>query len=506
MRPPAAVIPCALVALMSTLATPVVAAPRPYTATETTRWQLGPSFDSASVMIEGDWIAVFASNYQAQTKSMYVYRRVSATSWINEGKLVEGYSSTDCCGPYPTWDMQNGTIAITWGGSRDMAVFKRSGTTWVQQAVATATHNIGGAIKIDGARILVGAGNCGDGDIFEPDAAGTWRVTGHLNEGSESAGCGEGDNSTSSLALSGDVALLYYVNWIDGTSRFGSWQRSGSGWQRFGQLPDSSTEVLVPGISLRGSLAVTNGLFPAGANHVYLRSGTTWTTLPSFRPLDAYRLMRYDGAFAQRRGWLAQQRPDVDTGGTIIDVWRQGSDNRFSHVAQLQSHDRAGLGFDIHDNRVVAVSSAKDSGGATVYVFELPANLSTPAPLRDDFEGGANAAWHSVAGPSPRVSSGRFMQSSTAAKTIALAGNTGWTNQAIEADLSTSSSASTQSYAGLVARAGSGSYYYAVQRRDGQVELGRVMGSSRRALASAPNPEPRTFNRLRLEVRGSLLD
>ena len=508
MKLPAAVVLSALIALFSALASPASAASRPYFANESARFQLPPGYHAADVAIEAGWIAVTAENYDAKVAALFVYRRASASSWVLDGKLFEiPYFDELGESPPVMVALQNSTVAMNWSSSNAPAVFKRSGSAWVQQTVTPSNSTLNGSeIKIDGARILVGAGKCGDAEVFEPDAAGTWRVTAHLNEGTND--CGE-SQTTLSMALSGDTALLWATEASQSKVWIGAWNRTAAGWQRFGQLPDSALEDMLPHISLRGSLAITNGLFPRGANHVYLRNGNGWNTLPTFRPLDAYRLDYRDEVLRQQRGWLAQLRRDADQPnsqeGAIVDVWRQGGDNRFSHVAQLEPQDRSSLRLvDIYDNRVVA-SPWPAAAGAFIYVFELPADPSTPAPVRDDFQGGGNAAWHSVAGPTPRASGGRFIQSSTAAQTMTLAGNTAWTNHAVEADLSATSTTNTQAYAGLVARAGSGKYYYAVLRKNGKVELGKVVSGTRTLLGSA-SYVPRTWNRLRLETRGQLLD
>ena len=505
----AALVTCAAF-MLGICATPAVAASRPYTATESARAQLPDRYVAVDIAVEGSWLAVVAEDRDAQLAALFVYRRVSATSWVLDGKLFETGIDIEFASSPPIVALQNGIIAMGFD-SPTLAVFARSGSTWIQQPVTPHTTSLRTFdLKIDGSRILVGAGNCGDAEIFERDVAGTWRATAHLAK--VPGECGEGD-ATRSLGLSGDYALVLAQDVWEGTSQFDVWRRSGTSWQRIGALPPPAGRELVRGsVSLRGSLAVAQGIFPAGT-HLYLRSGTSWSTLPAFRPLDAYRLDRFDGEFKKRRGWLAQLRRDADKGllidGAIVDVWLQGADNRFSHVAQLEAHDRVTFrAVDIYDNRVATISPNPLPGaGSFINVFELPADLATPAPVRDDFQGGGNADWHSVAGPAPTIGDGVYTQSSAAVQTISLARNTNWSSQAVEADLWPYNWSTSLGYSGLVARYdASGNYYYAVLRNDRQVELGRFVAGSRTVLASVPVTLSFDRHRLRLEARGQLLD
>lgn len=508
----AAVGPCALVAMTLALATPAAAVSRPYFATESARAQLPDGYVASDVAIEGSWIAAIGENRDAGTAALFVYRRASASSWVLDGKLFETRIDFEFQDSPTVVAMQNGIIAMGWG-SNTLAVFARSGASWIQQPVAASTSGLHSLeIKIDGERILVGAGNCGDAEVFQRDGAGTWRVAAHLAKAPGE--CGEFDN-TPRLALSGDYALVLAENLYEGTRQFDVWRRGDASWQRIGQLPSpAGQEASGNSVSLRGSLAVAQATFPSGATHVYLRSGTAWNPLPSFRPLDAYRLDRFDGDFRQRRGWLAQLRRDADNrlfiDSSMADVWRQGTDNRFQHVAQLQTHERSTIGaVDIYDNRAVATTASTVPGAGTfINVFELPADLTTPAPVRDDFQGGGNADWHAVVGPAPTRQDGTYQQNSAAVQTISLARNTNWNNQAIESDIWLYNFVSSEAYAGLVARYdASGNYYYAIIRSNNQrVELGRVVGTTRTVLASVPFTSTTGKHRLRLEARGQLLD
>jgi hypothetical protein len=246
---------------------------------------------------------------------------------------------------------------------------------------------------------------------------------------------------------------------------------------------------------------------PNNGTYAFTRdSSGTWSLTDRLLRPDALTLSR---AATQIRGGLAVLRAAGDRtygerSGSAA-VFQRNADNTFRYVARLFARDRGLLrDSDISGRRVAA------GGVGTVYIFDLPTDLGTPATVQDNFEDGNASDWTPLAGSSFSVvttHSRVYRQSSTVGNAASIWGNTDRTNQAVQADIKPTAYATTtgDKWFGLVARyLDAGNYYYVTLRNNNTVLLRRMVNGVFTTLGSASLPIVlnRTY-RVRLEAIGT---
>ena len=178
-------------------------------------------------------------------------------------------------------------------------VFTRSGTTWTQQAQLTATGGAAGdqfgiSVAIAGDAVIVGASfddvgttnNQGSAYVFTRSGT-TWTQQTQLT----AAGGAASDQFGSSVALSGDTAIIGarlddVASLVDQGSAY-IFVRSGATWTQQAQLNATGGDVgdnFGSSVALSGDTAIIGARADdVGANadqgsaYVFTRSGTTWT-------------------------------------------------------------------------------------------------------------------------------------------------------------------------------------------------------------------------------------
>jgi len=178
-------------------------------------------------------------------------------------------------------------------------VFVRSGTTWSQQAVLTAsdgaaTDLFGSSIAISGDTVVVGAihhsstGFIQDGAAYVFIRSGTtWTQQTKLVATNATGGDGFGI----SVSVSGNTALVGADNANVGTT-FGQgaayvFVRSGTTWSQQAEL-SSPSDAGASSVGASVSLDVDTALAcsPGNAAYVFQRSGTTWSQQAVLTPSD----------------------------------------------------------------------------------------------------------------------------------------------------------------------------------------------------------------------------
>jgi hypothetical protein len=168
-------------------------------------------------------------------------------------------------------------------------VFERTGSLWVETAALKASDGapndfFGGAVDLDGDRLLIGAHG---GDSFAAESGGAYVFERTGAAWSESAKLVAADGKANDdlgieLALAGDLALLASFGDDGKTSDGGSFyafEKGASGWnlvQEVFALDSQAGDGLGSGLAFDGDLAVVGAqhtLAKAGAVYAFRRSG-----------------------------------------------------------------------------------------------------------------------------------------------------------------------------------------------------------------------------------------
>ena len=292
-----------------------------------------------SVSISGDYAVVgarFDDDNGTNAGSAYIFKRIGA-SWQQEAKLLP---SDGAAGDRFGWSVSiSGDYAVVGSdldddnGSQSGSayVFKRSGTSWVEEAKITASDGapddqFGGSVSISGDYAVVGApfdddkgSKSGSAYVFKRSGT-SW-----VEEAKITASDGAPDNQFGgSVSISGDsVAVVGAWSDDDKGSKSGSayvFKRTGTTWAQEAKLlpSDGATEDhFGASVSISGDYAVLgawgdddNGL-SSGSAYLFKRSGTNWT--------QEAKLLPSDGAPGDNFGWSASISGDYSVLGASFD-------------------------------------------------------------------------------------------------------------------------------------------------------------------------------------------
>ena len=267
----------------------------------------------SSVSISGDYIVVGAlwdGGNSFQSGSAYVFKR-TGTSWAQEAKLLPSDgaqfdqfgNSVSISGDYAVagalWDDDNGIDA----GSA--YVFKRTGTSWAQEAKLLPSDGavedfFGRSVSISGDYIVVGAESDDDngnlsGSAYVFKRTGTsWAQEAKLLPSDGAAG----DRFGRSGSISGDYIVVGAESDDDNGNLSGSayvFKRTGTTWAQEAKLlpSDGATgDEFGWSVSISGDYAVVgaqrdgdNGMW-SGSAYVFKRTGTSWAQEAKLLPSD----------------------------------------------------------------------------------------------------------------------------------------------------------------------------------------------------------------------------
>lgn len=436
-----------------------------------------------------------------QRRDALLYRRI-AGQWQYRGVLR---------GSLRQWEGYNFPDLLAMNG--DLAVLELDGDGQVYRLGASGWQSAGPLpgitedIEIDGGRVLRTTGDCSwSGRVSEPDGSGGWIGSGLSGQ---PRGCDD-EFWGGPADISGDRIVLGtpYTDDLE-EQEVPIFQRSGPGsWYRMGSIVASQSRAFAGEVAIRGDDIIIDA---RTGPYVYRTSNLT-QPVSRLRPADAFLLSRlsiYRDTKIEKSGDLVFVRElSYDRASQVINVFKADTTapGTYEHVAVLAPRGGGPIinWFDVSGNTVIA------SGAEISYIFELPPSLTTPAPRLDNFETGNGAGWTTLAGSQfSVVANGAnrvYRQSNTAGEARALFGNTNWTNQAIEAEVTPTAFDGNDRWVGLVTRyQDAQNYYYVTLRSSGNLQLKRMRAGVFTNIASTAMPV--TLNRryrLRLESIASV--
>lgn len=243
-----------------------------------------------SVSIDGDYAVVGEGFNYLLNGSAYIFKR-NGTTWTQEAKLIASDSTLGKNFGYSV-AINNNSVIIGAPGDNEWTgaayVFTRSGTTWTQAAKLLASDGIiadefGFSVSINGDYVVVGASYAGDswaGSAYIFKRTGTtWNQEAKL-----SASDGQPEDQFGwSVSLSGDTAV---VGSVYDDARTGSayvFTRTDITWTEQQKLTASDAaleDAFGVSVSIDGDTVVVGAGWKdtfIGAAYIYTRSGTTWT-------------------------------------------------------------------------------------------------------------------------------------------------------------------------------------------------------------------------------------
>ena len=264
-----------------------------------------------SVSISGDYAVVGAyldDDNGTDAGSAYVFKR-TGTSWAQEAKLLASDggvgdrfgNSVSISGDYAVvgaaGDRDNGTY------SGSVYVFKRSGTSWTQEAKllpsdGAANDEFGTSVSISGNYAVVGAWfdddkgtDAGSAYVFKrPATNSSWAQEAKLLPSDGAAG----DRFGASVSISGDYAIVgAYFDADNGTNSGSAYlfKRSVTSWTQEAKILPSdgaAFDEFGRSVSISGDYAVVGARFEdnTGSAYMFKRTGTSWQQEAKLLPSD----------------------------------------------------------------------------------------------------------------------------------------------------------------------------------------------------------------------------
>ncbi|KAA3605347.1 MAG: T9SS C-terminal target domain-containing protein [Calditrichaeota bacterium] len=256
-----------------------------------------------SVSISGDYAIVGAigdNTEGSQAGAAYIFVR-SGTSWTQQAKLTASDAAAQDFFGHSVSISGDYAIIGAYSDDDDGAlsgsayIFVRSGTSWNQQAKLNASDNaslkyFGYSVAIDGEYAAIGAylDNAGDetGSAYIFKRSGTsWAQQAKIT----ASDAATGDRFGRSISISGDYVIVGADRDDDGDSGTGSayiFNRSGTSWTQQAKInaSDAATDdEFGSSVSISEDYAVVGTYqdddagFSSGSAYVFKRSGTSWT-------------------------------------------------------------------------------------------------------------------------------------------------------------------------------------------------------------------------------------
>ena len=268
-------------------------------------------------------------------------------------------------------------------------VFVRSGTTWTQQALLTASDaaagdSFGASVSISGDTAVVGANldqdagsNSGSAYVFVRSGT-TWTQQAKLTASDAAAG----DSFGKSVSISGDTALVGAKRNDDAGTQSGSayvFVRSGTTWTEQAKLTASDAAAFDEfgfSVSISGDTVVVAAFLDddagsgSGSAYVFVRSGTTWT--------QQAKLTASDGAAVDFFGESISISGDTALVGAIND------DDAGSNSGSAYVFVRSGTTWTQQAKLTASDAAASDQFGESV---SISGDTAAVGAFRDDDAG-----------------------------------------------------------------------------------------------------------------------
>ena len=378
-----------------------------------------------SISSDGSRVAVGSmygdSSGIANAGKAYIFSRSGAT-WTQEAILTASDKATDSWLGYSISIAYDGTrVAVgamyaTPGGIANAGkayIFSRSGTTWTQEAVLTASDkasydSFGSTVSIsgDGTRVTVGAYSADPGGISSAGKAyvftrsGTiWTQEVILTASDKAAN----DSFGYSIDISSDgtrvtVGAMYATpNGVTNAGKVYVFSRSGTTWTQEAILTASDKaagdyfgiSVAIDSTGARVAVGAQSadpgGLNDAGKAYIFVRSGTTWTQEAVLIASDKFIGDRFgcrisiasDGSRVAVGARLADLGGTTDSGKAYVFT-RSGAN--WAQEVVLSASDRAagdGFGYSVSisgDGTRIAIGAYNKTvqgvgGAGAAYIF-----------------------------------------------------------------------------------------------------------------------------------------
>ncbi len=480
-----------------------------------------------SVAIDRDHAIVTAQRWEYPTPEQgrvhqtgFLYKRIgSAWTLVRqlEETVVDGGTQNSLAVA-----MNQGVAAVQ---TTPMTIYQRGASgDWPRVPSQLALpDNSGYDLEIDGGRIINSEGECAwNAALVEKSADGYWRRSAMLF--GSFYGCAA-FNRGGSVDIHGDWAVVQQSYGLEipfGEEQAWIYRRQGAQWVKQGvaQVPWerrfwASTQV-----------AINGGDVFVGAGHqsgiLVFRNvpGEGFKAVDKIRPLDSMMGGGETFQLDKSSNYLLQKANVFDRGpnSTGINVYQRRADGGYVHKAVLVARqnkwswfpfEQAGSNVAICGRTVLAT----DTNEQVVYHFEIPSDLSTPAPLQDTFATGNAPDWAASAGSPFQVVRGDrsrvLRQAQTAGETRTIYQLADWNSQSIEVDVKPSVYKDKTSAISLVTRWQGAHNSYEFIWGPQRFEFRRVAGGTSRTLFSHEGQQfnpPRVGGnyRVRLESVGTL--
>jgi len=263
-----------------------------------------------SVSIDGDY-AIVGARYDDDngndSGSAYIFYRTGST-WSEQAKLMASETGVNArFGESVSIDGDYAVVGEPWrDGLKGAAyIFKRTGSTWSQQAKIThpdpdVWNGFGFSVSIDGDYAIIGVQYDDDngqdsGSAYIYKRSGTsWSVQWKLiaSDGTQ------GDEFGNSVSIDGEYAIVgayaddYLGLWTGSAYIF---KRTDTNWSqqtKLTALDEEAGKFFGFSVSIYGEYSIVGAFgdndngFNAGAAYIFKRTGTTWSQETKFVPLD----------------------------------------------------------------------------------------------------------------------------------------------------------------------------------------------------------------------------
>lgn len=253
---------------------------------------------SGGAMISGDYLLA-----GGECDSVHVYRRFE-TGWVQEGSLARRFLHNYCRRGYSFFE----DVALVGATSESVFVFRQIGVEWIIEAslasgLLPAIVSFGSSVSVTSGRVIVSAATSdehgdGSGSAYIFKREGTTWVKEALLTASDASSL---DYFGGSVSISGDYAIVGASGAEDYGIRSGAayvFRRDGSTWIEEARLTASDgaaydwfgSSVSISGdYALVGAYAYHPGVFDGiGSAYLYKREGTNWIEVAKLTASDGH--------------------------------------------------------------------------------------------------------------------------------------------------------------------------------------------------------------------------
>ena len=308
----------------------------------------------------------------------YIFYK-SGTTWSQQAKLKASDPSTSDKFGHRV-DIE-GDYAIVGAYNKNSStgaayIFKRSGTSWTQQAKLTASNpgssdEFGRAVGISGDYAFVGArredtGGTDRGSVYIYVRSGTtWSQHAQI----QASDAQDSDNFGWALSVDGDYAIVGAYIEDTGGSNAGSayiFYKSGTTWSQQAKIQSSDIQAddrFGVSVDIDGDYVIVGAEYEdtggsnAGSAYVFVRSGTSWTQQAILRASDAQADDRFGG-----------YDPTVSISGSFAVIGAHNEDAGGSNAGAAYVFSRSGSTWTEVKKIVASNPTASDFFGQTVAI------------------------------------------------------------------------------------------------------------------------------------------